>query len=65
MIAVNEVEVKWHEGMTVSDALAAMNYDFAHITVTVNDHFVPTSEYNTHIIPDNADVRAIHLFHGG
>lgn len=65
MIHVNETPVPWKEGMTVQDALDAMGYDFVHITVTVNDMLVESSDYDTTPVPDNADVRAIHLFHGG
>lgn len=65
MIHVNETPVPWKEGMTVQDALDAMGYDFVHITVTVNDKLVESADYDTTPVPDNADVRAIHLFHGG
>jgi len=65
VIQVNENPVPWKEGMTVQDALDAMGYDFVHITVTVNDTLVESRDYDTTPVPDNADVRAIHLFHGG
>jgi hypothetical protein len=35
------------------------------ITVTVNGRYVPPEEYETALIPDAADVRAIHIAHGG
>lgn len=65
MIRVNEIEVLWREGMTVQDCLDAMGYDFVHITVTVNDVFVESLQYRSTQVPDRADVRAIHLYHGG
>jgi sulfur carrier protein ThiS len=65
MIRVNEVEIPWKPGMTVQDCLDAMGYDFVHITVTVDDVFVDSIHYKTHPVPDSADVRAIHLYHGG
>jgi len=43
----------------------AMSYDFPLITATVNGEFVPKDEWDTFKIPDNADVKAIHIHHGG
>ncbi len=65
MIRVNDESIRWWQGMTVQDALNAMRYEWAHITVTVNESFVPEEEWSRFLIPDNADVRAMHLFHGG
>lgn len=65
MIRVNEEPIDWREGMTVRDALRAMNYEFVHITVTVDDVYVSVDDYESRTIPDGADVRAIHLYHGG
>lgn len=65
MIQVNGNEVEWHEGMTVSDALKAMSYDFPLIIVTVNGEFVFRDEYDGAAVPDKADVKAIHIHHGG
>lgn len=65
MIEVNGRKLAWRQGMTVSQALADMKYDFAHITVTVNGAFVPADEFDAVPVPDGADVKAIHLHHGG
>ena len=65
MIRVNETEVDWHEGMTVTEALKAMSYDFPIIQVFVNDEIIHTDEFDTHTIPDGAEVKAIHIHHGG
>ena len=65
MITVNENDVEWREGMTVADALEAMGYDFPLITVIVNGDVVPADEFDSFRIPDNADVKAIHIHHGG
>jgi thiamine biosynthesis protein ThiS len=65
MITVNDNKIEWHEGMTVQDAIDAMRYDFALITVTVDNVFVHPLDYTTTQIADGSDVRALHLFHGG
>jgi thiamine biosynthesis protein ThiS len=65
MITVNQETVDHSEGMTVSDALKAMGYDFVLITVFVNGEHVPSDDHDTFVVPDGADVRALHLHHGG
>ncbi len=66
MILVNDRdEVRFHEGITVREVLDAMGYDWALLTVTVNETFVPPEEYRAYVVPDNADFKAMHLFHGG
>lgn len=66
MILVNgRDKVAWKPGMTVADALAAQNWDYALIVVTVNGTFVPSDDYATFPVPDGADLKAIHIAHGG
>ena len=65
MITVNATKLDWREGMTVAEVMAAMNYTYVHIIVTVNDEFVAEQDYDTHAIPDGAELQAIHIFHGG
>ena len=65
MIRVNGNAVEWREGMTVADALRAMAYDFPLITVIVNGEIVEKEAYEDFAVPDGADVKAIHIHHGG
>lgn len=66
MILVNNRDkLEWHEGMTVHDVLERMKYTFSLITVTVNGELVQKIDYGTHLVPDNANVSAFHLAHGG
>ncbi|MGD1995347.1 MAG: sulfur carrier protein ThiS [Anaerolineae bacterium] len=66
MIRVNNRdEIEWEEGLTVSDLLERFNYTFPHIIVTIDGGVVPREEYPARTIPDNADVRVIHLIAGG
>ena len=61
----NRHELQWEEGLTVSDVLRRMNYTFPHIIVSVNGEIVRREEYEDTTIPDEADVRVIHLIAGG
>jgi sulfur carrier protein len=61
----NRQEIEWREGMTVSDLLQSLNYTYHRIIVKVNGELVPRDSYETHLVPDGADVKAIHLIAGG
>lgn len=66
MIIVNQhTHLPWREEMTVQDVLQAMSYTFPHVIVTVNGQLVPHDQYGKTVVPDDADVRVIHLIAGG
>jgi len=66
MITVNDRDhLEWHEGLTVADVLRQLGWDFALIIASVNGRHVPTADYETTPIPDHADVRLLHVMHGG
>jgi sulfur carrier protein len=66
MITINKREkLEWQPGMTVQDVLDALNYTYTHIIVSVNGTAVKREAYETETIPDEADVRVIHLIAGG
>ncbi|MBN1486261.1 MAG: sulfur carrier protein ThiS [Anaerolineae bacterium] len=66
MILVNQKhQVAWHKGITIRDVLKIMNYTYPHMAVRVNGTPVLDDQYDTYTIPDEADVRVIHLIAGG
>jgi thiamine biosynthesis protein ThiS len=65
VITVNSKELPWQPGMTVTAVLKAMNYDYPLLAVSVNEHFVARDDYDSFIIDDNAEVKALHICHGG
>ncbi|MBN1357069.1 sulfur carrier protein ThiS [bacterium] len=66
MITVNNRdELSWHDGMTVQDILDVMGYTYVLIMVTVNGVLVHSEDYSGTKVPDEADVRVIHIMHGG
>ena len=66
MITVNKHHtLPWTEGMTVRDVLSAMKYTFPHIIVVINGAVVRHDTYDTTTIPDDADVRVVHMIAGG
>ncbi len=66
MITVNNRDrLEWEEGMTVQDLLDEMGYDYALITVTVNDTLIPEEDYGSYELEDGSKVIVFHLAHGG
>lgn len=51
--------------MTVRDVLERMNYTYPEIVIRVNGEVVMDEAYDSYTIPDEADVRLIHLMAGG
>lgn len=51
--------------MTVERVLEVMNYTFRLLVVKVNEKLVKREDYSTTSIPENADVKVIHLVAGG
>ena len=65
-ITVNKhTELPWREKMTVQDVIHTMNYTFPHIIVTIDGELVQHDRYQVTEVPQNADVRIIHLMAGG
>ena len=65
MICVNDEQMEWEKGITVQDVLDRRRYTFPLIVVRVNGELVPKEAYGSFRVPDNADVKVIHLISGG
>ncbi len=65
MITVNGDKLDWHQGMTIRDILNAKNYKFKMLVTKVNGTLVKRTDYDTTTVPDQADVKVIHLISGG
>lgn len=66
MIRVNnQFDVAWRSGMTVQDVLDALKFTFRMIVVKVNGVVVLRPDYATTLVPDGAEMQALHLISGG
>jgi len=65
IITVNGNKIEWHEGMTVTELFGIMGYDFSLIVTSVNEEIINEDNYDAYFIPDGAEVKAIHIHHGG
>jgi len=49
----------------VRDALTLMNYTFKMLVIKLNGELVKKEDYDSTPIPENADLKVIHLISGG
>lgn len=62
---VNGHKQPWKEGLVVRDALTMMNYTFKMLVIKLNGELVKKDDYDSTLIPENADLKVIHLISGG
>jgi len=62
---VNGHKQLWKEGLVVRDALTLMNYTFKMLVIKLNGELVKKEDYDSTPIPENADLKVIHLISGG
>ena len=66
MITINRRDrLQWYPNLTIHDMLQSMEYEFTLITVMVNGTVIHPDDFEEFEIPDEADVRVLHLHHGG
>jgi thiamine biosynthesis protein ThiS len=65
MIYVDSRETPWHEGMTVADLLKQIRDSHPYAVVRVNDTIVSQPKFDTHKIPDQAEISLIPMIAGG
>jgi len=65
MIRVNDKEVEWEAGMTISDILKDMEFNHPQKIVSINDHRIPPTDYDTYCIEDLSQIRVLFICHGG
>ena len=64
-ITVNGETTEWWYGMTIKDILVLKNYTFKMLVTNVNGELVKRKDYDRFTVPENADVKIIHLISGG
>ncbi len=64
-ITVNSNVIEWTEGMTVTGILKVMNYTFKLLVIHVNGKIIKKEDWPLTLVPENAEVKVIHLMSGG
>ena len=65
MIRLDDDQIPWHEGMTVSELLESVPGGHQYAVIKVNGRYVSRPEFKEYVIPDNAEVRLIPMIAGG
>ena len=64
-ITVNTAPLAWEQGMTISNVLEKRRYTFKMLIVKIDGKLIKKENWQTHVIPQGADVNVIHLMSGG
>ena len=62
---MNGKNISYMKDESVTELLKRMRYTFPLIIVKINGKLVKKKDYKVTIIPDNADVKVVHLISGG
>ena len=64
-ITVNDNIIEWHDNLTIEELLKIMKYTFPMLVIKVNGQMIKRDQYKIFIVPNNSDVKIIHLMSGG
>ena len=65
MIYLDGKEMPWRDGMTVADLLKRIKDSHPYAVVRVNDTVVSRPNFDTHQIPDRAEILLVPMVSGG
>jgi thiamine biosynthesis protein ThiS len=62
---VNNKSIDFVENETISELLTRLRFTFPLVIVKINGIIIPRNTFSKEIIPDNADIKVIHMISGG
>jgi thiamine biosynthesis protein ThiS len=65
MITAKGKRLDWHEGLTVGDVLDTLGYNFPSVLVRVNGVVVRRKNWDSTVVPDDAEVEVRPIVAGG
>ena len=65
MIRVNDDPIEWSDGLTVAEILTRCGFVYHSLIVKVNGKLVKPKLYGSCKVPDEAELRVIHMMTGG
>ena len=65
MIRTKEKQLEWHEGLTVRDVLETLGYNFPSVLVRINGTIVRRKNWDSTVVPDEAEVEVRPIVAGG
>jgi sulfur carrier protein ThiS len=65
MIRVGDRQIRWREGLTVTDILKELGDSYHYSVARVNGRLVSLPNFENSLVPDNAEIFLIPLISGG
>ena len=65
MITLDGEQMPWKKGMTISNLLRKIADSHQYAVIKLNGRYVSRPNFDTHVIPDNAEIRLIPMIAGG
>ncbi|MBF0406584.1 MAG: sulfur carrier protein ThiS [Candidatus Riflebacteria bacterium] len=65
MIKVNDKDVEYSDGISVSDLIRKCGFQYPLLIVKIDNVYVPRDKYNATKVPDSSDVQITNLVSGG
>ena len=65
MIKVADRTVAWHEGMTITDLLQAIDDRHPYAVVRIDDRYISSPDFDRTTIPDGSQIFLIPMIAGG
>ena len=65
MITLDDKELPWREGMTLTDFLNSLDDPHDYAVVRVNGKYVSKPHFDSYLLPDRAEVFLIPMVAGG
>jgi len=65
VIKVSDRTVAWHEGMTITDLLQAIDDHHPYAVVRINNRYVSRPDFDRITIPDGSQIFLISMIAGG
>jgi thiamine biosynthesis protein ThiS len=64
-ITVNGKKVEYIDNESIAELLKRMHYTFPLIIVKINGKLIKKKQYNTTMIPNESDIKVVHMISGG
>jgi sulfur carrier protein len=65
MITTKGKQLEWHEGLTVREVLQTLGYNFPSVLVRVNGTIIRRKNWDSAVVPDEAEVEVRPIVAGG
>ena len=65
MVTVGKEKIPWKDGLTIAEALAALNDDYEYAVVRINGELVSKPNFDNTLVGDHSEIIPIPMVAGG